>query len=168
MNTEYWRSNCFDEAKVQYVRCVSGCPYLIRDASMVVVPHTDPDWTLDLIRRRPRCLVALPVWTHLHILMDDTYNTDTNGLLVSGLALYFHPTRVFGLFLFCLITLFLFYFLLSLHLSVHIPIRRHDLLSFLDFIYSSRNAMVGSQSRDDGLYHPHCRGVSQVCIKYHW
>lgn len=81
---------------------------------------------------------------------------------------HFHPTQVFGLFLFCFIALFLFHFLLFLHLSVHIPIRGHDLLSFLDFIYPSKNAMVGSQSQDDGLYHPHCRGVSQVCIKYHW
>ncbi|KAG7228258.1 hypothetical protein INR49_009119 [Caranx melampygus] len=30
-----------------------GFPYLIRNAPMVVVPHTDPDWALDLIRRRP-------------------------------------------------------------------------------------------------------------------
>lgn len=60
--------------------CVGACPrssYLIRDAPMVIVPHTDPHWTLNLIRGSPGCLVTLPIWAHLHIFMDNACETQT-------------------------------------------------------------------------------------------
>lgn len=62
-------------ANEQSLRCGSGSSYLIRDAAVVVVSHADPDWTLDLIRGSPRCVVTLSIGTHLHILVDNACNT---------------------------------------------------------------------------------------------
>lgn len=45
----------------QTVRSVLVSSYLVRDAAMVVVPHADPDWTLDFIRGRPRCVITFPI-----------------------------------------------------------------------------------------------------------
>lgn len=45
----------------QTVTSVLVSSYLIRDPAMVVVPHADPDWTLDFIRGRPRCVVTFPI-----------------------------------------------------------------------------------------------------------
>lgn len=66
--------------------CVSGSSYLIRDAAVVVVPHADPHWTLYFIRGCPRCVVTLSIWTHFHILMDDSYDTQTKTVTVRNSA----------------------------------------------------------------------------------
>lgn len=65
---------------MQCADCVSDSFYLIRDTAVVVVPHADPDWTLDLIGGRPRSVVALSVRAHLHILMDDACRTQKKSL----------------------------------------------------------------------------------------
>lgn len=74
---------------MQCADCVSDSFYLIRDTAVVVVPHADPDRTLDLIGGRPRSVVALSIRAHLHILMDDACK---RKVCVSSSLLQFRST----------------------------------------------------------------------------
>lgn len=47
--------------------------HLCRDASVPSVPQTDTRGWLHLVRGCPGSLVALPIWPHLQVLMDDIW-----------------------------------------------------------------------------------------------
>lgn len=69
--------------------CVSVRIYLIGNASVVVVPHPDSDWTLDFIRRGSRGLVTLSIWSHLYVFMDYTCDTHTYLFLIFFFFLWY-------------------------------------------------------------------------------